>query len=276
MPKGIYQHKARSEATKKKLSNIWKNPEYRKKQIKICKERFIKLWQNPEYREKQIKARTGKKHSQETRQKISGSHIGLHHSEETKEKIRLGNLNKIVSEETRKKMNKNNWLKKKGVVHPMLGKHLPEEQKRKISLHHARAWKGRHHSEESKEKMRENSARYWLGKIRPEKTRKKMSISRKGKNHWNWKGGISETPYPFDFNKKLKELIRERDNYTCQLCSKKQNGRAYSVHHIDYDKNNLNPTNLITLCVSCNSKANSNREYWENYFKWRLINARNI
>ncbi|HHI04317.1 MAG TPA: hypothetical protein ENL45_02110, partial [Candidatus Woesearchaeota archaeon] len=33
-----------------------------------------------------------------------------------------------------------------------------------------------------------------------------------------WKGGISKLPYPFEFNDELKELIRKRDGYKCQLC----------------------------------------------------------
>ena len=38
-------------------------------------------------------------------------------------------------------------------------------------------------------------------------------------------------------------------------------------NHINYDKQNCNPKNLITLCHSCNSKVNKNRKYWTNYFK---------
>lgn len=38
------------------------------------------------------------------------------------------------------------------------------------------------------------------------------------------------------------------------------------VHHIDYNKLNCNPNNLITLCKSCHMKTNFNREYWLDYF----------
>ena len=88
-----------------------------------------------------------------------------------------------------------------------------------------------------------------------------------GENGFNWRGGISKEPYSFDFNDKLKEQIRKRDNYTCQKCGNKSNGRKLSIHHIDYQKKNTNPTNLIALCVSCNSKVNANREHWTNYFQ---------
>jgi hypothetical protein len=84
-----------------------------------------------------------------------------------------------------------------------------------------------------------------------------------GKTHPNWQGGISKYGYSYLFNLELKEIIRKRDNHTCQKCHKKGN----IVHHIDYDKQNCKKTNLITLCLSCNFKVNYNREYWTKYFK---------
>lgn len=39
---------------------------------------------------------------------------------------------------------------------------------------------------------------------------------------------------------------------------------AHHVHHVDYDKHNLEPTNLITLCPSCHGKTcnHANKEYY--------------
>lgn len=85
----------------------------------------------------------------------------------------------------------------------------------------------------------------------------------------NWQGGISFIPYCNKFNNKFKEAVRERDNYTCQLCGAEQNGRKLSVHHIHYDKKNCYP-DCIALCASCNSKVNGNRDYWELFFKDKL------
>lgn len=84
----------------------------------------------------------------------------------------------------------------------------------------------------------------------------------------NWKGGKSFEPYSIAFNKSLKDSIRKRDNYTCQICeyTSKQSGKTLCVHHIDYDKNNCNSNNLISLCRECHGKTNSNRNYWE----WQL------
>lgn len=96
----------------------------------------------------------------------------------------------------------------------------------------------------------------------------------KGDKHPNWKGGISFIPYCKKFNGCLKNQIRERDNNICQLCGKteKQNNQKLTIHHIHYDKENCEP-DLITLCRSCNSKVNFNREYYENYFM-EILNDR--
>lgn len=82
-----------------------------------------------------------------------------------------------------------------------------------------------------------------------------------------WNGGSSFDPYDENFNHKLKEAIRKRDNYECQICGAKENGKHLHIHHIDYDKKNSSPLNLITLCNSCHSKTNSNREDWTSYFQ---------
>jgi len=94
-----------------------------------------------------------------------------------------------------------------------------------------------------------------------------------GINNPNYHDGKSTTLYPLGFNKTLKEKIRERDNYTCQICGiiEKEHiiefGKVLSIHHCDYKKDNLNEDNLITLCNFCNSKVNSNREYWTKHFQ---------
>jgi endogenous inhibitor of DNA gyrase (YacG/DUF329 family) len=93
-----------------------------------------------------------------------------------------------------------------------------------------------------------------------------------GENCPRWKGGLSFEPYSIQFNNNLKEKIRMRDNYICQLCGKSQikNKRKLPIHHIDYDKTNCNNDNLISLCNECHSKTNSNREQWTIFFKQKL------
>jgi len=113
-------------------------------------------------------------------------------------------------------------------------------------------------------KKRKGCNHYNYGKKRPLHS-EKMS----GSNHFNWQGGIGKAPYPFEFNKILKEQIRQRDNHQCQICGKttKQNGKKLDIHHIDYDKNNLDPENLISLCHNCHMKTNFNRDIYIEYFK---------
>jgi len=89
--------------------------------------------------------------------------------------------------------------------------------------------------------------------------------------------GRSYKPYSIWFNKKLKESIRKRDNYQCQfpncLCNQLESlvlyGHELSIHHIHYDKESKE-TELITLCIKCNSIVNKNRNYWEKYFMEKI------
>ncbi len=102
----------------------------------------------------------------------------------------------------------------------------------------------------------------------PEETRRKLSETHKGEKHWNWQNGISFEPYPQEWSIILRKDIRKRDYHICQLCGAHEKGNiAYDVHHIDYNKKNCNPNNLITLCRKCNVKVNKNREYWTEYFQ---------
>ncbi|KKN67735.1 hypothetical protein LCGC14_0458830 [marine sediment metagenome] len=88
------------------------------------------------------------------------------------------------------------------------------------------------------------------------------------KNHHNWKGGISIEPYCSIWRDKgFKKMIRERDgnkclNPTCRKTSKRLGG-----HHINYIKKDCNPWNIITICNSCNMRANYNREYWTKFYQ---------
>ena len=108
-------------------------------------------------------------------------------------------------------------------------------------------------------------------------TKQKLSEANSGERNSNYIDGKSNEPYPLKFNKKLKEIIRKRDNYTCQKCFVTEEehliiyGRVLLVHHIDYDKNNCKEDNLITMCCECNFRVNYNRSYWKEYFAQKNI-----
>lgn len=117
------------------------------------------------------------------------------------------------------------------------------------------------------DKIRRRISKARKGMKVSEKTKRKMSKVKKGAKNPRWQGGKSFESYTLDWTESLRRTIRERDHYVCQLCDKPQGDRVHSVHHIDYDKKNCNPKNLITLCVGCNGKVNKNRNYWTNYFQ---------
>ena len=57
--------------------------------------------------------------------------------------------------------------------------------------------------------------------------------------------------------------IRQRDNFTCQLCGTYESWKAFPVHHIDYNKQNSSNNNLVLLCNNCHPKVNFSRNKWE-------------
>ena len=59
--------------------------------------------------------------------------------------------------------------------------------------------------------------------------------------------------YPKVFYKNRK-IIFDRDEYKCQCCGCQpdgQNTNKLVCHHIDCDRQNNSPSNLITLCIQC-------------------------
>lgn len=141
------------------------------------------------------------------------------------------------------------------------GRRHSEEEKRKIS----NTEKGKKQTEETKRKisfaMKGNKNSF--GIVRSKEVRRKTS----GENCYNWQGGKSFEPYSLEFNCEIKERIRGRDDYKCCLCGIPENGRRHCIHHIDYDKKNSSPENLVTLCLLCHMKTNFDREYWKKYFQ---------
>jgi len=69
----------------------------------------------------------------------------------------------------------------------------------------------------------------------------------------------SQQVYPEGWTIPFKQAIRRRDG-ECMLCEARD--RVLDVHHINYQKIDLDPWNLITLCRDCHKLTNSNRQYW--------------
>ena len=227
------------------------------------KMRKIGYWQgknlSKEHREKIGKALVGKKLPEEHRRKISESHKGKRHTEEHRRKNSEAQKGKKLSEETKKKIG-DFWRGKKRI--------FSEEHKRKskeLRLQYNRSWAGKYHTEETKlkiSKAHQGMEKPWV--IHPEN---------KGENNSNWQGGKSFELYGVNWTEALRRSIRERDNYVCRICRKLQGDIVHDVHHIDYDKKNCSPVNLITLCHVCHDRTNKNRERWIKYFRDKLSTA---
>lgn len=221
---------------------------------------------NPDSIAKMIKFHVGKKLSNEHREKISKANKGHEVSQETKQKIREKHIGMFHTEETKKKLSE--ILKgKKGYWE---GKTFSEKHRKNLSLTHkgkSNNFLGKRHSEESKRKM----SKAQKGKIKgpcSEERKRKIGLANSGPNSAHWKGGISCEPYCDAWvDKEYKQDILKRDNYQCQNpnCNKLYKEKI-AIHHINYDKKNCQPNNLITLCNSCNSRANFHRKYWKELY----------
>jgi len=96
-----------------------------------------------------------------------------------------------------------------------------------------------------------------------------LSITRCGSGHPNWQGGKSFEPYCEAWkDKEYKQDIRNRDDNKClnPYCNS-SNKNDLTIHHIDYNKKNCKPSNLITVCRSCNSKANKDRTWHKSWYQ---------
>lgn len=118
-----------------------------------------------------------------------------------------------------------------------------------------------------------NSGMFQPGYKKPQEVREKASQSLKERykdktKTSNWQGGKSFEKYSLLFDQQMKDRVRTRDNFVCQLCGvpELEGRRRLDVHHIDYDKKNSCIDNLISLCQKCHLKTNYDRARWKELF----------
>lgn len=188
------------------------------------------------------------------------------------------------SKETREKISQ----KRLGAIPWNLGKPHSEEIKLKISLANSKKWAEKNKDKPTKFFCRTCGSvlatkRFYKkmsglcspcshrGKTAWNKGKKYPAVT--GAKHPNWKGGLKKRSYPAIFSSELRKRIRERDGDTCQKCGKtaaeelEKLGTVLSVNHIDYDRLNNDENNLNTLCRACNSQINYNRLFWTEFFQ---------
>jgi len=231
---------------------------------------------------------------------MSKAQIGRKHTKETKEKIRQGNLGKIVSEETRAKMRGPKSEEHKAKLSKAMKGCLPTcTSFKKGHAPTASAWKsgnipynkGKKRSQKTRDKISKTrkerlangliviteetkyrAAKSRTGQKRTEETKLKMSLAALGEKSSQWKGGIAAEPYcDIWLDQDYKNDIKDRDNNECQNPDCWHTSNKLCLHHINYDKMNCNPWNIITVCFSCNSRANVNREYWIEFYQNIMI-----
>ena len=91
-----------------------------------------------------------------------------------------------------------------------------------------------------------------------------------GKNNPAWIGGKDKEKY-VGFDREIRRRIQYRDKFTCQVCGAKmrtfgQKTDKLEIHHLDYNKENTVPKNLVALCKTCHIRTNFDREKWIEFF----------
>ncbi len=242
--KFLYHHNLR-------IKLDYKTEQLRRKKIgEFAKKYFA----SPEGRKKMFeKAWKGRPHTEETKRKISklrtGAGNGMYGkklSEERKQEISKSRKGFKHSEESKQKMSK----ALKGKVNSLDARQRASKTLKEYFKHNSNPFKGKHHTEESKQKMSKS--------LKGKYIREKAS---------NWQGGKSSLPYAKGWDYWLIEEIKIRDKRKCQNPDCKNPHNMLDAHHIDYNKQNLNHSNLITLCKRCHGKTQKNRNFWKEYYQ---------
>lgn len=154
------------------------------------------------------------------------------------------------SEETRHKMR----LRKLGKPTWNKGKPWSRAIRKKMS----EARQGIKLSEETKKKMSDTRR----GRKLSLQWRENISLAQRGRRGNNWQGGKTKRHNKLRHCSKYRvwrEMVFERDNYTCQFCDK--HGGKLNADHIKpfsmYKELRYDVSNGRTLCASCHHKTDT-------------------
>lgn len=102
------------------------------------------------------------------------------------------------------------------------------------------------------------------------------SRNTRGNLNPNWRGGSQSHDYPAGFFA-IRNSILKRDGNSCASPLCRTDDTRVHVHHIDFDKQNCDESNLIAVCPSCNARANFNRDLWAGilgaFVRWRIAHG---
>lgn len=208
----------------------------------------------------------------EAKAKVSAFHKGRKHSPETKHKISIAMKGRKLSEHRIAAIKeKANMLEVKIQRRTalLMAWARPGAKERRIAILNMPITKARLSAVSLQQWSNPESRAKIINAMNQPESKARMIAKLSGASSSSWQGGKSFEPYTVEFNRQLKCSIRERDNYTCQLCTVvwQHQEASFPVHHIDYNKENCAPDNLITLCALCHTKTNHRRDYYTGYFQ---------
>lgn len=196
------------------------------------KQNISKALRMEKVRKKLSEANKGKIIPQEVREKISRTMTGRKLTKEHIEHLITPERNKKISETMKKLIREG---KRKIPPKNIQPEHLKEVCFKKGH----KAWnKGQH--------IQTNSGRTHF---------KKNDERLLRENNQNYRGGKLEIDIDY-LNQKKRQIVLERDNFTCQKCHKKSPEVKLITHHkVSYRlKKSNSPDDMITLCRSCHNK----------------------
>jgi len=195
--------------------------------------------------------------------------IGTHHAAESRAKISAARMGQKPTDETRAKQGAARRGKKRPPRSAEWRANLSAAQIKYLVEGGKKQALGCKRSPETRAK----SSASRKGKKMSEEQLGKHRLARMGSKNPNWRGGVSCELYGWEWTEELREEVRRRDDYKCQVCGVPQTEceRLLSVHHINYNKRDNDPVNLVTLCVLCHTRSNFHRSHWAAVFQAMAI-----
>ena len=196
-------------------------------------------------------AAKGRRHSDESKRKMSKSKSGKNNPMFGTTGENSPNFGKIFSDESKRKMSEANL----GENNSMYGKHHSKETKNKISENHT-------------DMSGEKNPNY--GKTHSYESRRKISAAHQNISYDEWKVFAVNQSYCPRFNESCKESNRNKYGRQCFICGLPEKDnitltgkyKKLSVHHVDMQKQqgcNGYAWKLIPVCMHCHMKLHNVR-----------------